>query len=498
MLWRWDQIKASGAGDTPAVRELLAAAGRSETDLKRTLWRLAFEAHKAAKGSNGQTLADIGELKLEKTFSDLHPKKSRDWAMEMVEAVKHRAGLLLERAPEIFTFPHRTFQEYLAGAFLASEPDFAKKATTLVTKAPAFWREAVLLGVGRLVYQSGDQAKPLTLAAELCPETPKDAETAWRSAWLAGEVLLEMGVNRAADTGHGRDMLNRVRKRLVMLLERGGLAARERVSAGNVLARLGDPRFDAKWWYLPPKERHFGFLPVKAGPFLMGSDKEKDAGAHDDEMPQHTVNVAGFFIAKYPVTVAQFRVFVQESGYKPADADSLKGVPTHPVRYVTWFDAVAYCDWLTEKLKPLIRQIRNDGWGIRPPTEAEWEKAARWTDGRIYPWGDEPDSNKANYRETKIGTTSPVGCFPGGESPFGCLDMAGNVWEWTHSLYEKYPYTIDREKYGIKNKNLSRVLRSRAFVYASGGFSRCALRDLDAPDRRNAGYGFRIVFAPGL
>ena len=107
------------------------------------------------------------------------------------------------------------------------------------------------------------------------------------------------------------------------------------------------------------------------------------------------------------MTVAQYRVFVEETG-RPVDDKWEKDntIDNHPVVQVTWHDAAAYCKWLTKKLnKP--------GWIIRLPTEAEWEKAARGNDGRIYPWGDGPDKNKMNYHETGIGGTSPVGCFPG-------------------------------------------------------------------------------------
>ncbi len=138
----------------------------------------------------------------------------------------------------------------------------------------------------------------------------------------------------------------------------------------------------------------------------------------------------------YPVTVAQFKAFVGESGHEPADEDSMKGVANHPVVYVSWHDAVAYCEWLTAKIREwdetpesIKRRLNHDGWVVRLPTETEWEKAARGRDGRIFPWGDEPDPDRANYGDTGIGSTSPVGCFPKGASPYGVLDMSGNLFE---------------------------------------------------------------------
>jgi formylglycine-generating enzyme required for sulfatase activity len=126
-------------------------------------------------------------------------------------------------------------------------------------------------------------------------------------------------------------------------------------------------------------------------------------------------------------------------------------LPNHPVVGVTWYEALAYCRWLTEQLqiwegtpKPLAALLRAGvGWTVRLPTEAEWEKAARGMDGRISPWGNMPDSNRANYDNTGIGGTSAVGCFSGGASPYGVLDLSGNVWEWTQSLWGKDPLISD-------------------------------------------------------
>ena len=180
---------------------------------------------------------------------------------------------------------------------------------------------------------------------ELCPEQPVATDVAWRQAWLAGDVLLEMGRNRVRDSALGRDLDERMRRRLVALLSSSHLPPVERAAAGNTLARLGDPRFRADAWYLPD-EPLLGFVEISAGPFLMGSDRQHDPRAYDDEVPRHTVVVPPYYIARYPVTVAQFQAFVDASGYTPAEARSLQGIPNHPVVYVTWHDALAYCDWL--------------------------------------------------------------------------------------------------------------------------------------------------------
>ncbi len=220
---------------------------------------------------------------------------------------------------------------------------------------------------------------------------------------------------------------------------------------------------------LPAVQRHFGrkvtkppvsfdWIEIPAGPFLMGSDKHKDPDAWDDELPQHTVTLPAYRIARTPVTVAQFAAFVKATGYQ-TDAekrgqayvytgstwDWVKGAnwqhprgpesdvrqkQDHPVTCVTWQDAIAFCAWASEVT----------GTTIRLPSEAEWEKAARGTDGRIYPWGnDKPTKAHCNF-DINVGDTTPVGSYPKGASPYGMLDAAGNVWEWTNSLWKGYPY----------------------------------------------------------
>lgn len=512
LLWRWEEIKLNAEQEAPVLRQLLKQAERNEVDLKRVLWRLAFEAHGRGGASEDEALADVSEHVLEKALAGLHPQKSRDWAMEVIEAIKGRAGLLLERTPEVYTFPHRTFQEYLAGAHLSNQAQFARDATQLAESGP-LWREAILLAVGRLVYVSGDTDKPLSLVAELCPEKAKDDELGWRKAWLAGEALLEVGLNRVQESSQGRDLASRVRRRLADLLAAGRLSAVERSQAGNSLARLSDSRFRSDAWFLPD-EPLLGFVEIPAGEFLMGSDKKKDKDAYDDEYPQHKVTLPAFYIARYPVTVTQFQAFVEDSKHQPNDPRCLSGLPNHPVVYVTWHEAMAYCDWLTEKLRtwpqtpqPLATLLQKQKGRIILPSEAEWEKAARGPsassgDGRIYPWGDKPDSNAANYDDTGIGATSPVGCFPAGVSPYGCWDMSGNVWEWTRSVSGNYPYPDNeserkkRERLDAPDNN-ARVVRGGAFYFNRGGV-RCAYRDGDLPNFWDYYIGFRVAALPLL
>jgi predicted NACHT family NTPase len=119
LLWRWEQVKAGGQAETPRLRQLLQQAERTELDLKKVLWELAYAAHaQGSAGAEPDRLADIGELRLQKALAALKEDDS-NWARQVIETMKLRAGLLVERAPDVFNFPHRTFQEFMAGAWLA-------------------------------------------------------------------------------------------------------------------------------------------------------------------------------------------------------------------------------------------------------------------------------------------------------------------------------------------------------------------------------------------
>jgi formylglycine-generating enzyme required for sulfatase activity len=145
------------------------------------------------------------------------------------------------------------------------------------------------------------------------------------------------------------------------------------------------------------------------------------------------VNVEGFFIARTPVTNGEFALFVAETGHWPPRHWHGSLPPSeiidHPVVHITWRDALAYAEWR----------------GMRLPTEEEWEKAARGIDGRVYPWGDTFVPGRCNTRESGTGGTTSVGCYsPDGDSPCGCADMEGNIWEWTASEERRGEYRVVR------------------------------------------------------
>jgi len=230
---------------------------------------------------------------------------------------------------------------------------------------------------------------------------------------------------------------------------------------------------------------------IPAGEFLMGSDLGRDKDAYGDERPQHTLYLPDYYMARTPVTNAQYAAFVQATdhdlpehwtgGKPPEDKED------HPVVCISWHDAMAYCKWLSQVT----------GKPCRLPSEAEWEKGARGTDGRVYPWGDEPpDKGRCNFGDNVKGTT-PVGHYsPQGDSLYGCADMAGNVWEWTRSLYLRYPYDPSDEQKNLEaGRDVHRVLRGGAFSYVARDV-RCASRMRIFPSDRIRSIGFRVVASP--
>jgi formylglycine-generating enzyme required for sulfatase activity len=221
---------------------------------------------------------------------------------------------------------------------------------------------------------------------------------------------------------------------------------------------------------------------VPAGEFLMGSTDDY-AYAGTEEKPQHTVYLDAFWIDRTEVTNAQYRQCVDAGACEEPrcwDEDELNA-PDQPVVCVSWNDAQAYAVWA----------------GGRMPTEAEWEKAARGTDGRIYPWGNSaPDCSKANYQGCEEYRPLPVGSHPDGASPYAALDMAGNVYEWVADWYDVdyYSRSPDRNPQG-PDTGRKRVVRGGS-LYTSDRVVRCAYRISPYPSYMNRDLGFRVVVAP--
>ena len=268
--------------------------------------------------------------------------------------------------------------------------------------------------------------------------------------------------------------------------------------------------FRADGWFLPD-DPQLGFVDIPAGPFLMGSDPEVDPQAFDSERwspnrTQGTVDLPAFAIGRYEVTVAQFRAFAADAGVT-VDPVALHGPPDHPVGSISWPDALRYCRWLETTLRDwsgtprFVRQRLDDGWRMTLPTEAQWEKAARGTDGRVYPWGNEPPRGRANFNPARPGAAgsaaadpAPVGSFNCPACAFGLHDMSGNVWELTRSPYRPYPYD-EADDAGDLEIDALFVMRGGSFADPAANV-RAAIRGGADPGVRRPFIGFRVVMTP--
>jgi formylglycine-generating enzyme required for sulfatase activity len=258
---------------------------------------------------------------------------------------------------------------------------------------------------------------------------------------------------------------------------------------------------------------------ISAGSFSMGTSevqierlanrdnlakKWKGKGYFSREGPQHTVTLESYFIGKYPVTVDEYRSFVAMGGYLSAkywtkagwnwretvgkvkpeywEDEIFTGNDRLPVIGVSWYEAVAYCHWLSKETGKVYRL----------PTEAEWEKAARGKDGRLYPWGDEFDQTRCNTRANSSDRTKPVGWYsPDGDSPYGCVDMVGNISEWTLSLFKPYPYVAGDGRDNEEDET-ERVLRGGSW-FQPALRARVASRGMNDPFFTDNDVGFRCV-----
>jgi formylglycine-generating enzyme required for sulfatase activity len=211
-----------------------------------------------------------------------------------------------------------------------------------------------------------------------------------------------------------------------------------------------------------------------------------------------TVDVPTFYIAQHEVTVGEFATFAREMQWT-LDPRALQGEANHPVVFVSWPDALAYSRWLDASLKnapgspPRLKQLLSSGWRVTLPTEAEWEKAARGTDGRKYPWGQEALRTRANFGGS--GTT-PVGLFKCPECAHGLADMSGNVWEWTRSPYQPYPYDPHDDRTHLDADALW-VIRGGHFADPARLVRTTARTGAD-PGARRPFIGFRVAISRRL
>ena len=500
-------------------------------------------------------------------------------------------------------FHHQLLQEYFAAHELARR-FLARKNLTRLWKIPwrdwkfvrsewdplppppqTDWVEAVVLAAGML---DAEQSKNFVLA--VLPDNPP----------LAARCILESGLENEI----GEEVKRRVQDRLQSDVENPLVRLPARLAAGKMLAKLGDPRLlkqrgevqltgDEKVTFLVPD-----WVNVPAGSFQMGTTSRQAqllrlqrADVYASEQPVHIVQVSAFKMSRYPVTVAEYRCFMDAGGYQndeywkeenslrwrtaplpfeesyyyqfirtlrdqkeavlkqvdalvrqgswsPAQAESVRGdlnredtdlrekwerletakrdssgrvvrpwlwdesqyiVNNQPVIGVSWYEACAYAAWLTEMLRKQGGISEQEE--IRLPTEAEWEKAARGTSGRLWTWGNLWNSSYANSLEGRVSQPSTVGAYPRNKSPYGVEDMIGNVWEWCLDWYNESEF---KERIGKEVKDpcrmeggTARVLRGGSWYYLRD-YARCSFRLRLEPDSFSNDIGFRVVCSPSF
>ncbi len=471
------------------------APGRDIDEIQtlRILAPLALWMHEISPGV-GLVSGEEMRRKLEELFLERSDASPHQAARQFLSDVREHAALLLERGPGEYGFIHLTFEEYLAAVALAlqgqgdSRPIIEKLSAHIGEQA---WREVTLLTIGYLGIR---QQLPKVAGEVVEAFVENQLGPAGEAVILAGDAVLDTWPG-----GVPQQSKDRVVQALVTTMQDGEIRPEIRRRAGLLLGRLK--------WQPADLDR---FVEIPAGTFLSGVKKEAK------EIPYM------YFIAKYPVTNIQFARFVKEDGYQKReywseegwewrtgkyDARTLEAVARDwlehrpparrnspyywhnielsnaiaPVVGVSWFEAEAYCNWLSRKIVAVP-----EGYTIRLPSDEEWERASRGEDGREYPWGEGFEKSAANTWDSEatgagLGGTTAVCAFPQGVSPTGAWDMSGNVWEWTRSWYD------DDRKY--------RIVRGGSWI-GYQWFARCSFCNWSTPLMFNDDLGFRVAIAP--
>lgn len=207
------------------------------------------------------------------------------------------------------------------------------------------------------------------------------------------------------------------------------LLSYEAFNCADYLGQIGDKRFGVG---VKDGIPDIDWVEISAGKFVVGlpmSEDEAKKLPHDNpEYPGAEYDLPTYSISRYPITIAQFRAFLRDTGQEKRLQKAPFSMPdNYPMNQITWYEAVEFCNWLSSKLR----------YPVRLPTEAEWQKAAGGSESFLYPYGNEFDAQKSNVRESRIGSLTPVGIFPEGASPYGVYDMCGNIWEWTLTKWRR-------------------------------------------------------------
>jgi formylglycine-generating enzyme required for sulfatase activity len=492
MLSKWTALK----GAQPTVAEQL---GLTPEQLRIALQILACRVHGAA------TSADDTVEFHRKEFQDVIEDIRRNApASDALDYLEQRAGLLISGRPKHFRFAHRSFQEHLAACELTHPPSLARTPavadenvfpaglTNRALAKPDVWRNVAFLAADELALKRRDDLRRMLLEMIRPELRAQDAASLQvrQASTLALEIVREHDLlaDVRDEFSPGAPLMNGLRQVALRLLTDLEFGPEQRLIAGMALSTLGDPRPgvglrpdgvpDIDWVEVPDD-----------GEFIYGEGEG-----------QRQLRLPPFKISRYPITCRQFQAFVDApdgfsnprwweglsagAEHRQRPGEQRFQFWNHPRERVSWYDAVAFCRWLSARL----------GIEVRLPKEEEWEKAARGRDGRIYPWGNDYIAGYANIDETydKIGpyylqTTSAVGMYPQGRSPYGLMDMSGNVWGWCLNEYENPTNTQ------LSGKAL-RVVRGGAWDSVRI-LARAVVRFGGNPDGRYDFIGFRLVRA---
>ncbi|NIM11161.1 MAG: SUMF1/EgtB/PvdO family nonheme iron enzyme, partial [Candidatus Aminicenantes bacterium] len=391
----------------------------------------------------------------------------------LFDEIEPMCGLLNRLASGEIEFTHLTFQEFLAANHMLDRDIDYKKYLE-----DSWWKETILLYTGLMNLSMKKRSNDM-VGDMLKMKAPL------RIQLLGAEALRDFQPSKREGP-----VVELAIKKLLTIIQ-ADAELRERFDAGEILGALGDPRINV---LSPP------MVLVESGEFIRGSDESDE----DDEKPERRIYLDKFMIGKYLVTNQEFKVFIEDGGYDNKELWAPEGWqwrkkenivepglwhdrkwngPNFPVVVISWYEACAYAEWLSRKT--------GDRYVL--PSEAQWEKAARGSEGFSYPWGKKWKEDHCNSVECGVGRTSPIGMFPKGESPYGCMDMAGNVWEWCADWYEKdyYKKSPDQNPQGPGDGS-DRVVRGGGWFNARW-YCRAACRNARRPAFRFYYYGFRLA-----
>jgi formylglycine-generating enzyme required for sulfatase activity/nucleoside phosphorylase len=514
LLERWAESRRSG-------ESLIQQLGCSSEQLFERLEKIAFRIQSGAESRDAPSRGGPGPIiELGIILEEFFELGSGVNPHVLLEYVTNTAGILESPSPREFRFAYRMFQEFMAASYLAKTA-LLGEIRELIENDYLNWREVCLL-VGDALYRYRDRPRLWEMVDSIIAnvgDTPGPDSPSWNSLWLASRIFEEQALGKDAMTPARTLTTQRLRHQMKRLLTVcGALSPVDRVDVAVALGVLGDDRPgvgvvggvpDISWCEIPSGEVTIGTSDQKRG--ILELQPWSSEWKYSRETPSFSCRVPRFLISRYPVTQAQFQAFRDAAdGYRNDEwwtaeglkwrsivisggEDSNRGSPNSPAVNVSWYEASAFCNWMAYRT----------GRRVRLPTEPEWEKAARGTDERVFPWGDEFSRIFCNAEDTGIGFPSPVGCFPFPNPPWGemtPLDMAGNVWEWCSTICElkgepgRFPYPYDAgdgREASDASDDYFRVVRGGC--YSNKPFLvRVSYRGRDSPSVQLPYQGFRV------